>query len=185
MAGLPYHRFRETLNQLAADGGGHGYRVATVIDSDDCWLGTWANNDLYVIVQASLANPALDRTLIDVHAGSAYGARPAGELFEALATASWRFDYGGPWARSGPDGTAAYGWRSRLPSDLFSEDNLGEAFGFVLGMVDAFGHAAGTLAAELIPGHGGRRCSDQDPAAWPALLGGLLPPSGVGEEIDG
>jgi hypothetical protein len=176
MSGLQYPRFRETLNQLAEGGARHGYRVSTPIDSDDCWLGTWANDDLYVIVQASISDPSINRTLLDVHAGAAHGARAEGELFEALATASWRFDFGGPWARIGSDGMASYGWRSRLPSELFSEGNLGEAFGFVLGMVDAFGAAASTLANELIPAYGGRRCLDEDPGSWPALLGGLLPP---------
>lgn len=181
MSGLPYPRFRETLRQLAGQSDRYGYRVSTVIDSDDCWLATWANDDVYAITQASISDPALGRTLIDVHAGGAYGARPSERLFETLATASWRFDYGGPWARISPNRTASYGWRSRLPSELFSEANLSDAFGFVLGMVDAFGAAAGTLANELIPAYGGRRCSDQDPDSWPALLGGILPPQDVGQ----
>jgi hypothetical protein len=176
MAPLPYERFREILNQMAGGADRHGYRVANVIDADDCWLGTWANDFLYVIVQASLADPSLGRTLLDVHAGGAYGARPDRDLFQALATSTWRFDYGGPWARVSQDGQAAYGWRSRLPSELFAEANLSDAFGFVLGMVDSFGVAAATLANELLPVHGGRRCSDQDPDAWPPLLSGLLPP---------
>lgn len=176
MPGLPYPRFRDTLNMLAGDGDRFGYRISTVIDSDDCWLGTWANDDFYVLIQAMISDPALDRTLIDVHAGGAYGAQPSDGLFQALATASWRFDFGGPWARISPNGTAAYGWRSRLPSELFSEGNLSDAFGFVLGMVDAFGAAAGTLANELIPVYGGRRCFDQDPESWPPLLSGILPP---------
>lgn len=176
MAGLPYPRFREVLSQMAASGERHGYRVTTSIDSDDTWLGTWATDDLYVIVTASIAAPELDRRLIDVHAGAAYGARPDGGLFRALAIASWRFDFGGPWARLRPGDTVAYGWRARLPSELFTDANLSEAFGFVLGMVDAFGTAASTLADELIPLHGGHRISDRDPGSWQELLSGIPPP---------
>lgn len=175
MAGLTYARFREVLTSLSAGAADQGYRTTTAIDSDDCWLGTWASDHLYVLVQASVADPALNRTLLDVHAGAAYGAQPRGELFRALATASWRFDYGGPWARVRGDG-AAFGWRSRLPSELFSQENISDAFGFVLGMVDTFGHACRVLADELIPQFGGTRCRDYDPDSWPALLSGLLPP---------
>jgi len=180
MAGLPYPRLREVLMSLASDAPADQYRTSTVIDSDDCWLGVWANDGLYVLVQASVAEPALNRTLLDVHAGGAYGMNPRGELFQALATSSWRFDYGGPWARVRNDG-AAFGWRSRLPSELFSEGNLSDAFGFVLGMVDAFGQACTVLADELIPQYGGKVCRDFDPNSWPALLSGLLPPDAAGQ----
>lgn len=175
-SGLPYPRFRETLKLLAEGGDQRGYHVTTAIDSDDCWLSTWANDDLYVIVQASLADPSLHRTLIDVHAGGGYGAEPHGSLFQALATATWRYDYGSPWARIEPSGKAAYGWRSRLPSVLFNETNIKEAFSYILGQVDAFGATAGTLASEFIPIYGGRRCHHEDPDSWPPLLSGLLPP---------
>lgn len=175
MGGLGYLQFREVLASLADGGRAYNYRTEVVINSDDCWLSTWANDNLYVIVQASVADAALNRTLLDVHAGGAYGMQPDGEVFYSLATASWRFDYGGPWARV-HEGGVAFGWRSRLPSELFGEANLSDAFGFVLGMVDAFGQAAAVLSEELIPRFGGFRCLDRDPNAWPALLGGLLPP---------
>jgi hypothetical protein len=173
MAGLAFASMRETLNLLAD--GGQAYEVTKVIDEDDTWLATFANESLYVLVQASLAHPQLNRSLIDVHAGGAYGMRPDGMLFEAIATSTWRFDYGGPWARIRDDG-AAFGWRSRLPSELFCDANRSEAFGFVLGMVDVFGSAAEVLAEELIPRFGGRRIRVDDPQAWPPLLSGLLPP---------
>lgn len=176
MGGLPYQRFREMLRLLAEGGGKHGYHVTTVIDSDDSWLGTWANDDLYVIVTATIIEESPDQTLLDVHAGGGYGAEAHGGLFQVLATATWRYDYGGPWARIGPDGKAAYGWRSRLPSVLFNETNIKEAFSYVLGQVDAFGTTAGTLASEFIPIYGGRRCHHEDPYSWPPLLSGLLPP---------
>ena len=116
------------------------------------------------------------RSLIDVHAGAAYGANRDGRLFEKLATATWRSDYGGPWARVNPNGTVAYGWRSRLPSELICDENRNDGFAFVLGMIDAFGAVGNTLASELIPEYGGRECREADPNAWPALLSGILPP---------
>lgn len=176
MGGLPFDTFRSTLNALA-EGAPSEYRVVTVMDESDTWLGTWATDNSYVLVMASLANQGLNRTLIDVHAGAAYGAETKGGLFHALGTASWRFDFGGPWARTHQNGTTAYGWRSRLPSELFCQQNMQDAFGFVLGMVDSFGIASATLAEELIPKYGGRRCFDHDPNAWPALLSGVLPPN--------
>jgi hypothetical protein len=175
MAGLSYERIRHTLNLVTEDGYRYGYSTQHVINEEDTWLGTWANDHLYVMVQASLANPELRRTLIDVHAGGAYGAVPIQGLFQSLCTATWRFDYGGPWARNMPGDTLTYGWRSRLPSELFSESNLDDAFGFVLGMIDAFGMAAGTLANELIPLYGGYPSRANDPEAFKALLAGLLP----------
>lgn len=175
MTMLSYSRIREVLASILADGHSHGYRTSVAIDSDDCWLSAWATDDLYVLVQAAPSNAA-GRTLIDVHAGGAYAAQRHGDLFEALSTATWRFDFGGPWARVTPDGSVAYGWRTRLPSEIVCEANLSEAFGFILGMVDAFGHAATTLASELIPRHGGQLCRDHDAGAWRALLSGLLPP---------
>lgn len=181
MAGVPYSRLREVLTLLASGAPRDQYRVSTAIDSEDCWLGVWANDGVYVLVQAAVAEPALNRSLIDVHAGAAYGMQPSRELFQTLATASWRFDYGGPWSRVRQDGTA-FGWRSRLPSELFSEGNLSDAFGFVLGMVDAFGQACNVLADELIPRFGGTRCRDYDPNSWPALLSGMLPPDTTGQQ---
>ena len=176
MAGLSYERIRGTLNSIAEGGHRHAYSTQIVINTEDTWLGTWANDQLYVVVQASLASPELGRTLIDVHAGGAYGAAPAQGLFQSLCTATWRFDYGGPWARNMPGNTVTYGWRSRLPSELFGESNLSDAFGFVLGMIDTFGIAAGTLANELIPFYGGYLSRADDPNAFSALLAGLLPP---------
>lgn len=178
MAGLPYGAIRETLGLLSSGGAQHGYSTGVRIDSDDTWLGTWATDQLYVIVLASVAAPDPSRTLIDVHAGGAYGASPEAGLFEALCTATWRFDFGGPWARRLPDGSATYGWRSRLPSELFAEANRGDAFGFVLGMIDAFGAAAGTLADELIPQFGGAYVRESDPNAWGPLIAGVIPPPG-------
>jgi hypothetical protein len=177
MAGLSYERIRHTLNSIAEGGHRYGYSTQHVIDAEDAWLGTWANDHLYVMVQASLASAELGRTLIDVHAGGAYGAVPTQGLFQSLCTATWRFDYGGPWARNMPGDTVTYGWRSRLPSELFSESNLNDAFGFVLGMIDAFGRAAGTLANELSPPYGGYPSRADDPNAFKALLAGLLPPA--------
>ncbi len=181
MGGLSYPRFREILNPLADGAARRGYRIAKVIDEDDNWLATWANDQLYVIVQASVTDPGQNQTLIDIHAGGGYGAEPHGSLFQALATGTWRFDHGGPWARIGRDGTVAYGWRTRYPSEFFTEDNMKELFMLVLNMIDAFGYVAGTLANEFIPIYGGRRSHDEDPESWPALLSGLLPPQGVSQ----
>jgi hypothetical protein len=177
MAGISYNRIREALDSIAGSGQRYGYSVQRVIDAEDTWLSTWSNDQVCVMVQAALAQPELDgRTLIDVHAGGAYAAAPAQGLFQGLCTATWRFDYGGPWARNMPGATVAYGWRSRLPSELFGESNHDDAFGFVLGMIDAFGMAAGTLAGELIPLYGGHPIRAGDPEAFRALLAGLLPP---------
>lgn len=164
------------LTELASEAPRHGYRTSVAIDSDDTWLATWANDDLYVLVQAAIADARIGRSLIDVHAGGAYGARPNESLYEALATSTWRFDYGGPWARRMPDGLVSFGWRTRLPSELFSDGNASDAFGFLLGMIDAFGFAAGTLARELIPAFGGHLSRATDPYAFPNLLAGILPP---------
>jgi hypothetical protein len=155
MGGLPYPQFREMLNLLAEGATRHGYRIAKVIDSDDNWLATWANDQLYVIVAASIAESGPNQTLLDIHAGGGYGAEPHGSLFQALATGTWRFDHGGPWARISRDGTVA------------------------------FGYVAGTLANEFIPIYGGRRSRDEDPESWPALLSGMLPPQGVSQVPSG
>jgi hypothetical protein len=179
MGDLSYPHFRDTLNLLADGATRHDYRIAKVIDSDDSWLATWANDQLYVIVAASVAEDGPHQILIDIHAGGGYGAEPHGSLFQALATGTWRFDHGGPWARIGRDGTVAYGWRTRLPSEAFSEANKKEMFILVLNMIDAFGNVAGTLANEFIPIYGGKRSHDEDPESWPALLSGLLPPQGA------
>jgi hypothetical protein len=77
-----------------------------------------------------------------------------------------------------PNNTVSYGWRSRLPSELFSDFNASDAFGFLLGMVDAFGYAAGTLANELIPQLSRTLSRATDPAAFPQRLAGILPPQG-------
>jgi hypothetical protein len=138
------------LNPLADGATRHGYRIAKVIDSDDNWLATWANDQLYVIVAALVAEQGPHQTLIDIHAGGGYGAEPDGSLFQALATGTWRFDHGGPWARIGRDGKAAYGWRARYPSEFFNEGNIKELFILLLNMIDAFGYVAGTLANEFI-----------------------------------
>jgi len=176
MTGVPFLRLRNSLNELANHQGGENFRVKRVIEDDDTWLATFANDSLYAIVQASHAWPDIGRSLIDVHAGGAYGLQPDRNLFQAVSTATWRFDYGGPWARITPDSLAAFGWRSRLPSDLFVEQNLTDAMGFVLGMIQMFGVASQLLADELIPQFGGRRIADDDPEAWPPLLLGMLPP---------
>jgi hypothetical protein len=177
VAGLTLSEMRDTLTSLASEGPKYGYETTTQIDDDSTWLGTWANDGLYALVLASEATASLDRRLIDVHAGAAFAMETSGELFKALSTATWRFDFGGPWARVRPDGVA-FGWRSRLPSELIGHANLSDAFGCVLGMIDAFGEACNVLAAELVPQFGGRLCRSNDPEAWPALLSGVLPPEG-------
>lgn len=118
MTGLTYKGINAILSTLALGGGARGYRVTTVIDEDDCWLATWANDDTYAIVQASQYDKERDRTLVEVCAGGAYGAQPDGGLFQSLATSAGAYDFGGPWARVMSDGTTSYGWRSRLPSEL-------------------------------------------------------------------
>jgi hypothetical protein len=175
MTGLSFLELRDSLNAMA-DHADTTFRIARVIEDDSTWLATFANDSLYVIVQASHAWPDIGRSLIDVHAGGGYGLRPDGDLFRALGTATWRFDYGGPWARMTPDGSAAFGWRSRLPSDLFAEQNRTDAMGFVLGMIHMFGTASRIMADELIPQFGGSRFADDDPESWPPLLLGMLPP---------
>jgi hypothetical protein len=122
-----------------------------------------------------------------VHAGGAYGVSHNPEVLEHLATSSWRFDYGGLWCRTYSEatttptpGTLNFGWRSRLPSELFTDANRSDAFGFLLGMVDTFGQASSILAAEVAPIGGGQRMRADDPQAWPALLGGMLPPEDPG-----
>jgi hypothetical protein len=182
MGGLSYPQFREILNPLADGAARRGYRIAKVIDADDNWLATWANDQLYVIVAASAPDSGPDRALIDIHAGGGYGAEPHASLFQALATGTWRFDHGGPWARVSRDGTIAYGWRTRYPSEFFSEGNMKELFTLVLTMIEAFGQVAGTLANEFIPLYGGRRSHDEDPESWPALLSGLLPQQDISQQ---
>jgi hypothetical protein len=174
VGGLSYKSINAVLSMLALGGDSNGYRVTTVIDADDCWLATWANDGLYAIVQASQYDKEHDKTLIEVCAGGGYGAQPHVDLFQTIATSAGAHDFGGPWARVMNDGTVAYGWRNRLPSELFTEENKGDSFSFVLAMVDDFGQAAAELAAQLVPRHGGSRCSDVDPQAWPGLLAGIL-----------
>jgi hypothetical protein len=178
MAKLSYPRIRKALNDLAANEavGGRSFSTAIAIDSDDTWLGTWSNEHMYVLVQASLADPTHNRTLIDVHACGAYGLMPDAELFETLTEATWRLDYGGSWSRRQPDGKVAFGWRARYPSELFHEENFAEAFGFLTGMIWEFGRVSLQLAEELIPRHGGFLARANDPNAWQALLSGILPP---------
>lgn len=174
MSALSYHEIKETLNLLAEGGPKHGYRVVKVAEDDSTWLSTWATDDIYVAV---LASPFQDigATLIDVHAGGAYGARSDGGLFQALAVSSGRWDFGGPWARVGPDATVAYGWRLRLPGLLLTHETRSDAFKMLLDFVDGFGGCASALANELIPEFGGKDIADKDPNAWPALLSGLIP----------
>jgi hypothetical protein len=177
MGGPSYSRIRETLTSLAGAGERYGYAIQQFMDTDDTWLATWANDRLYVIVQAAETASQPVRTLVDVHAGGAYGASPAPGLFQSLATATWRYDFGGPWARVLDDQSVAYGWRSRLPSDLFGEGDNRDAFGFVVAMIDEFGAVAGNLADELIPLYGGRASRANDPSAFGALIAGVLPPN--------
>ena len=177
MSKLTYAQIRQTLNGIAADKciGQRSFETSVAIDSDDCWLGTWWNDRMYVLVQASLADPALNRTLIDVHAGAAYGLTPSADLFEML-TGSFRIDYGGPWSRRLPDGKVAFGWRARYPSEFFHEENHADAFGFLMGMIWEFGRMGVELADEFIPRFGGFPCRGNDPDAFKALLAGIVPP---------
>lgn len=178
MAKLSYEQIRQQLNDLAAERavGRQPFETKVYIESDDTWLGTWSHPQMYVLVQASLADPANNRTLIDVHAGGAYGLTPQAGLFETLSEATWRLDYGGAWSRRQAEKGVAFGWRSRYPSELLHRENCEEAFGFLMGMIWEFGRTAGQLADELIPRYGGRRCLDGDPDSWKALLSGVLPP---------
>jgi hypothetical protein len=125
-------------------------------------------------MQVSQYDKERDRSHVEVCAGGAYGVQPHGGLFQVLATSAGAYDLGGPWARIINDGTVSYGWRSRLPSELFVEENKGDWIGLVVEMVDVFGQAAAGLASDLIPRFGGTRCFDQDPEAWPGLLAGIL-----------
>jgi hypothetical protein len=178
MVKLSYPRIQKALNDLAADRyiGNTPFVTSVVIDSDDTWLGTWSNEHMYVLVQASLADPGHGRTLVDVHACGAYGLMPKPELFETLSEATWRLDYGGPWSRRLPDHRVTFGWRARYPSELFHEENFSESFGFLTGMIWEFGRVSFQLAEELLPLYGGVMCRAGDPDAWKALISGLLPP---------
>lgn len=175
MARLSYGEIRDTLRSMVASGPERGYTTTEVLSDDVTWLGTWATHNIYVLVQAMVVDPGLGRTLIDVHAGGAHGCHPSPALWQTVASSSWRCDYGGPWARLLPGPTAAFGWRGRYPSDLFHQENLPDAFGFVLGMVEIFGQTAAALAAEMIPQFGGYRCLAGDETSWGALLAGMLP----------
>jgi len=172
---MSYDEIRETLKSMAVSGQERGYTTTEVLNDDVTWLGTWASNSRYVLLQATMVDPGLGRTLIDVHAGGAHGCQPAPALWQTLASASWRCDFGGPWARLLPGPTAAFGWRGRYPSELFHEANLPDAFGFIMGMIEIFGAAAEALADELIPSYGGYRCLAGDESSWGALLAGMLP----------
>jgi hypothetical protein len=182
MPGLSFSALRESIEMVSKET--DEYSVTTVIDEEDAYFTTFANPKLYAIVSIS-AVPG--RCLIDVHAGGAYGVSHTPEVLELLATSSWRFDYGGLWCRTYSEGTTTptpgtlnFGWRSRLPSELFSEGNRSDAFGFLFGMVEMFGAASSTLAEAVAPIGGGRPIRVDDPQAWPALLGGMLPPEDPG-----
>ena len=127
------------------------YDVNVLIDEDDCLLASLARSDVYALMQAT-TSPFPGRVLVDVHAGAAHGVAATPKVMEILATSSWRSDYGGVWCRTAPmpasvaPGTLNFGWRGRWPSELIAATDA----------------AAPTRAG--------------DPAAWPALMGGLLPP---------
>jgi hypothetical protein len=176
---LSYSRIRQELNGWAAERAiaRQPFNTAVLIDEDDTWLGRWSNDLSDVLVNAAVSDPDHpQRTLIDVCSGGAYGIPPSMELFESLSQANWRMDFGGPWTRRQKDGTIAFGWHDRYPSELFHEEMHQYAFGFLTGMIWEFGRVAYELAQELIGRHGGFPCRASDPNAWPPLLSGLLPP---------
>ena len=180
MAGLEFSALRETIQSIAQYG--NEYSVDVVIDEVGTYFTTFATQDLYAIVSVTDSNfPG--RSLIDVHAGAAYEVQATPEVLDLLATSSWRYDFGGLWCRTASPGNATpvpgtlnFGWRSRLPSELFAEGNRSDSFGFLLGMVDSFGAACSQLAVAVGPFGGGKPIRAGDPQAWPALLGGMLPP---------
>ncbi|MCA0323727.1 MAG: hypothetical protein LCH60_14415 [Actinobacteria bacterium] len=175
MAGLAYDRIRSMMNAIVHYAPDGEYEIRTMIDESDTWLGSWANDSAYVLVAASESDRNLPRTMMDVHAGGAYAMTPLPVLFQTLTAASWRFDFGGPWARKLPNG-AAFGWRTRIPSDFFIESTLSDAGAFLTGMVDQFAAVCNVLADELLPLTGGMKIRAADPDAWPPLIRGTVPP---------
>jgi hypothetical protein len=181
MAEMTYQRLRERVEKYVLDD--RRFQIQPIIDTADTFLVTLANDQLFVIVSIG-PSPMADSCLIDVHAGGAYGVTINNQVLEILVTSSWRFDFGGLWCRmpspqlaTPAPGTLNFGWRLRLPSQLFGEANSAEALGFLGGSIELIGSAAATLAREVRPWGGGQPIRDGDADAWRALVGGLVAPS--------
>jgi hypothetical protein len=181
MTRMTYPRIRQELNSFAAERTvvGQPFETSVVIDEADNWLGAWSNDDMYILVAAQMAlHSDPRRTLLDVHAGGAYGLTASEELFEALCHASLRLDGGAPWTRRQQDGRVVFGWQLRLASEYLHEENYSEAFGLIEGSIWAFGQIAHEMAKELIPRHGGSLLRADVPNALPLLVSGLVPVQG-------
>lgn len=170
-----HDELRRVLDSISQSDNGY-YRIGAYLNEHGAWLKTFANDDLYALVQATLPDNGPERTFLLVHAGAGYGAQPHIGLFQSLCTQAWRFEYGGPWATVTKDGLVAFGWRLLIPSDLICAENISDAFGFLLGMVDNLGAVARLVGSELIPSYGGVLFEDSDPDAFPNLLAGVVPP---------
>ena len=66
MTQLMYSQLRDVLQSLLEGGPERGYRTMVRIDSEDTWLGTWANDDLYAMVLLAQGVPAFEAASIGV-----------------------------------------------------------------------------------------------------------------------
>lgn len=168
-------RIRELLDSISQPDNGR-YQIVDYLNEPGAWLKTFANDRVFTLLQATVADQGPSRTFFLVHSGGAYGATPDAGLFQALTTQPWRFEYGGPWATVTQDGLVSFGWRLLFPSDILCEENVPEVIGFLLGMIDNIGSVARMLAEELTPRYGGRIFQTPDEQAFPNLLAGVVPP---------
>jgi hypothetical protein len=170
--GLPFNDLTAIFEAYLRDPR-NSYRVADVLASETIWMKALSRPGSYVLVQVDTGREGPDRSYIIVHGGGGYGARPEAGLFKYLCEANTLFDYGGPWARVAQDGSAAYGWRTLVPSDLITD---ARTFSYATNMIDVMGTASRQIADAIIPNYGGRPIDERDPQALPALLSGTFPP---------
>lgn len=144
-----------------------------------------AIDDRLSIVSMSAPEDLNGAFYVDVHAGGAYRVPSTESVIRTLVTSSWRFDLGGLWCRLPSPGLATpslgtlnFGWRTRLPSELFSREDLELSIGFLSGLVILLGGHGRTLAEVVeVEESGGTPIRPGDDDAWAALVGGLLPPT--------
>lgn len=129
------------------------------------------------LVRAEAANVG---TFVQVAGGGAMNAPINPSLCQEMLDRHIQLDWGGPFVRSWPDGSMTYGTQMTLPGVILGQENP-EGFGFLFGMVDAFGEAARLIAGDLVPHFGGSVLDGSEPDHDQQLLVALIgpPPEGM------
>lgn len=155
------------------------YAVSSVALADGLHYWIFRRPQGYSLLKLSRADTPNIDAFLQLAGGGAIDVPADANLCQAIFERHVNIDWGGPFVRSWPNGTMAYGTQMVLPAALLHRDP--NAWSFVFGMVDLFGEIARSIAVELVPRFGGEMLDgtgdNHDAEFFGALLG--PPPPGI------